>query len=65
MASRSDKIVNILLALAWVLLIVRIGRIYFDKPTQVAGAEHTNTAVDGEFSEPEPSPIPLVRIIYV
>lgn len=53
--SRSDRIVNILLALAWVLLIVRVGRIYFDSstPAPVAGAGGDS------FDEPAPSPIVL------
>lgn len=52
--SRSDRIVNILLALAWVLLIVRVGRIYFESTT---GAP----AQSFDLDEPIPSPIVLVR----
>lgn len=49
--SRSDRFVNILLALAWVLLIVRVARVYFDSASQ--------TAVATEYQEPVPSPIVL------
>lgn len=52
--SRSDRIVNILLALAWVLLIVRVGRIYMEGTSaEVSSAEVYDDAV--------PSPIVLVR----
>ena len=56
--SRSDRIVNILLALAWVLLIVRVGRIYFDStnPAAAVGASGADS-----LDEPIPSPIVLVR----
>ena len=55
--SRSDRIVNILLALAWVLLIVRVGRIYFES-TGGAGAGAPGA---DNLDEPIPSPIVLVR----
>lgn len=54
--SRSDRIVNILLALAWVLLIVRVGRIYFESTSGGGGAVASTEYAD----EPIPSPIVLV-----
>ncbi len=56
--SRSDRIVNILLALAWVLLIVRVGRIYFD--TTAPATSLTGSGADS-FDDVAPSPIVLVR----
>ena len=52
--SRSDRIVNILLALAWVLLIVRVGRIYMDGTSSAVATEVA-------YDDPVPSPIVLVR----
>ena len=52
--SRSDRVVNILLALAWVLLIVRVGRIYME------GGSSSVASADLQMDEPIPSPIVLV-----
>jgi hypothetical protein len=57
--SRSDRIVNILLALAWVLLIVRVGRIYFESTSGGGGG----AVASSEYAdEPIPSPIVLVSV---